>query len=225
MAVAALKRRHWQPPCGLEDVHNVGQSWSMGLLKNMRTVKWWASQWLCQLRPLSGQTLQDPALYSAWKQGYMPSLLSLKALIGVLLISSLLGNSEAASTTFENCLSPNIIEASPPQPLQWVPLYVLVVFNLSDPSHNLNVTVYGNVTGQTTVQELPPPNSTDWSNSSVTLGKLPDRDPANNKFSTLRAAINVLTYTPYRAAPSRFCNSTLNTHCPIAPVFLSTENM
>ena len=224
MEVAVLKRRRWQPPCGLTDVHDSGQSSSMGGVRYMRAVKWWVSQWLCQLRPLSKQTLQDLAMVSARQEQHTSSPFSLKLLIGVLLISSLLGISEAAFVNFENCLSPNIIEANPP-PLQWVPLYVSAVFDLSAPSHNLNVTVYGNITGQTTVQPLPPPNSPDWSNSNITLGKIPDLDPTNNIYTTLRAAVNVLTYTPYRAAPSRFCNSTLHTDCPIAPVFPSTSNM
>ena len=221
---ASLKRGRQQRSYGFEDVYNVGGSRSMELVKYIRTVKWWASRWLCQLWPLSGQTLQGPVLHSAWTERYMPLLFSQRLLIGVLLLFSMLGVAEAAFVNFENCLSPNIIEANP-QPLQWVPLYVSAVFNLSDPSHNLNVTVYGNVTGKTTVQQLPPPNSTDWRNSSDTLGKIPDLDPTNNKYSTLRAAINVLSYTPYRAAPSRFCNSTLNTDCPIAPVFPDTSTM
>ncbi|MCJ1476275.1 hypothetical protein MMC13_004941 [Lambiella insularis] len=135
-----------------------------------------------------------------------------------------LGPSHAVFVNFENCLSPGLQQATegpPPFPLQWVPLFVSAVFDSSAPSHNLNVTVYGNVTGQTDVGQLPPPNSSQWSNISDAAGKLPDLDPTTRLYSTLEAAFNVLTYTPYNAPLSRFCNSTFNTQCPVPPVFLN----
>ncbi|MCJ1394346.1 hypothetical protein MMC18_007224 [Xylographa bjoerkii] len=145
-----------------------------------------------------------------------------KLLIDVLLFSVLLLPSEAAFVNFENCLAPDIVYAPIPKPLQYTPLFVSAVFNLSAPSHNLNVTVYGNVSGQATVQSLPPPGSPLWNDLNNTLGKLPDQDPTTGTYSTLEAAFDVLTYTPYNAPASRFCNDTLNTKCPVPPVFTDT---
>ena len=145
-----------------------------------------------------------------------------KILTSILLLSVLSVPSKAAFVNFENCLAPNIVYASAPKPLQYTPLFVSAVFNLSAPSHNLNVTVYGNVSGQATVQPLPAPGSLSWNDPNNTLGKLPDQDPTTGTYSTLEAAFDVLTYTPYNAPPSRFCNGTLNTKCPVPPVFINT---
>ncbi|MCJ1437986.1 hypothetical protein MMC27_007373 [Xylographa pallens] len=150
-----------------------------------------------------------------------PALLQ-KTMVGILLFVVLLLPSEAAYVNFENCLSPDIVYAQIPKPLQYTPLFVSAVFNLSAPSHNLNVTVYGNVSGQATVQPLPSPRSPAWNDPNNTLGKLPDQDPTTGTYSTLEAAFDVLTYTPYNAPASRFCNSTLNTKCPVPPVFTNT---
>ncbi|MCJ1383555.1 hypothetical protein MMC17_006669 [Xylographa soralifera] len=133
--------------------------------------------------------------------------------------------SEAAPVSFENCLAPDIVYAQIPKPLQYTPLFVSAVFNLSAPSHNLNVTVYGNVSGQATVQPLPPPTSPAWNDPNNTVGKLPDQDPTTGIYSTLEAAFDVLTYTPYNPPASRFCNGTLNTKCPVPPVFINTTTM
>ena len=151
----------------------------------------------------------------------VPALLQ-KTMVGILLFGVLLLPSEAAYVNFENCLSPNIVYAQIPKPLQYTPLFVSAVFDLSAPSHNLNVTVYGNVSGQATVQPLPSPRSPAWNDPNNTLGKLPDQDPTTGTYSTLEAAFDVLTYTPYNAPASRFCNSTLNTKCPVPPVFTNT---
>lgn len=140
----------------------------------------------------------------------------------IMLLGVFLDPSQAVLINFENCLPQSILQAQGSEfRLQWIPLFVSAVFNSSAPTHNLNVTVYGNVTGQTNVGQLPPSNSSQWSNTSESTGKLPDLDPTTNLFSTLEASFNVLTYTPYSAPPSRFCNSTFNTQCPVPPVFLN----
>ena len=49
------------------------------------------------------------------------------------------------------------------------------------------------------------------SNPNDTVGKIVDLSQSNNKYTTMFAKVNVLTYTPYQAA-SRFCNSTVHGH-------------
>ena len=133
-------------------------------------------------------------------------------------ISALISPTNAAFISFENCLDPNIVNSNPRQ-LQFTPLYFWAAFNTSSPRHNLNVTVYGNVSGIATQQALPGPDDPQWYNTSETLGKIVDLSASNNKYSTLFSKFNVLSYTPYQAAPSRFCNSSVHGECPLAPAF------
>lgn len=124
----------------------------------------------------------------------------------------------AAYVNFENCLSPDIINSNPLQ-LQFVPLHFYAFFNTTSPSHNLNVTVYGNVSGVATQVPYPAPNDPQWSNPNATVGKIVDLSEPNNKYSTLFAKFSVLSYTPYDATPSRFCNATIHGRCPLGPSF------
>ncbi len=146
---------------------------------------------------------------------------ALKFLQRVLLMSLLyLQPVSAAFINFENCLSPNIINSNPLQ-LQFRPLFVYVAFNSTAASHNINVTVYGNVTGIATQQPYPGPNDPQWTNPNATVGKIPDVDKVNNKFSTLTATFNVLDYTPYDAPATKFCNTTVHGQCPLGPAFFA----
>ncbi|KAF2454564.1 hypothetical protein BDY21DRAFT_272586, partial [Lineolata rhizophorae] len=138
------------------------------------------------------------------------------------LLTFAITHSEAVFIDFENCLSPNVINAEPPMPLQFIPLFFDTAFDTSKPSHNLNITIYGNVSGQTTREDYPPPDDPQWSDPNATFGKIPDvyRGPDGDAtLTTLFSKFNVLTYTPYVADPTRFCGSLLNTTCPIGPVF------
>lgn len=127
---------------------------------------------------------------------------------------------------FENCL-PESVKAGLPLELQWVPLYVGATFDNKGPSHNLRVTVWGNVTGayNPTTVTLPAWNSDEWSNPNFTDGKIVD-DPfpdSANLLTTLHSKIDVLTYEPY-AADFDFCNGSLtNASCPLGPVFNTSE--
>lgn len=124
----------------------------------------------------------------------------------------------AASVNFENCMSPILVFG---QQLQFVPLFVNATFNSSAISHNLNITVYGNVTGRTQNDPLPDPTDRHWVNPNETEGKIPDLSPDNNKYTTLKTTFNVLDYTPYNADPSRFCDSIVQGKCPLAPSFMT----
>jgi len=217
MDPAASKRRRWQPPVGLEAVQNGGRNQTVAFQGSFRMLKWGTELCARWLWPSTMHSIRTPGTRLV---RFTPWRISPSILLGIITLCAMIGPSEAAMVGFQNCLSPNIVSAPGPQvPLQWIPLAVSAVFNLSAPSHNLNVTVYGNVTGQVTTQPLPPSNSSQWINPNETLGKIIDVDPDTNLHSTLKTAFNILTYTPYHALPSSFCNSTLNVVCPIAPVF------
>ena len=132
----------------------------------------------------------------------------------------------AVFITFDNCLSPDIVNSNNPKNLQFVPLYVWATFNSSDPSHNINVTAYGNVTGIATEEPLPPVNDPQWMDPNKTTGKIPDTggQGAQEKFTTFTTKFNVLDYTPYNPAAVRLCNSSSLTQCPLAPVFNFSGN-
>ena len=157
-------------------------------------------------------------LTSRWRKEGMaiPKLIQ-----GVLWMSLLyLQPACAAFINFENCLSPNVINSNPLQ-LQFKPLLVYAAFNSTAASHNVNVTVYGNVTGIATQQQYPNASDPQWTNPNETVGKIPDIDKANNKFSTLTATFNVLDYTPYDAPATQFCNTTVHGQCPLGPAFFA----
>lgn len=138
--------------------------------------------------------------------------------IAVLCLISLASPAAAASLSFDNCLSKAILDSNP-LTLQYVPLDVGVWFNLNDPLHPLNVTVYGNVSGtadQTT--DYPSEDDASWNNPNVTEGKIVDLDASNYKYSTLLTNFEVLSFSPYNH-PSRFCESLVQGECPLGPVF------
>lgn len=139
-----------------------------------------------------------------------------KVYILLIAIVAIIEPATAASVNFENCMSPNLVNSPT---LQFIPLFVNATFNSSAASHNLNITVYGNVTGRTFSNPLPDPTRPYWQNPNETEGKIPDFSPENNKYTTLKTTFNVLDYTPYNAPPSRFCNSTVQGTCPLAPSF------
>ncbi|KAI4735217.1 hypothetical protein E4T50_14248 [Aureobasidium sp. EXF-12298] len=124
----------------------------------------------------------------------------------------------AVFINFDNCLDQNIRNSNPLH-LQFIPLFVDARFNTTDPSHNLNLTIYGNVSGQATQGTYPPPDSPLWSDPGDPFGKIVDLSPSNNRYSTLFQRYQVLTFDAYQAEPSRFCNSTVNDSCPLAPSF------
>lgn len=124
----------------------------------------------------------------------------------------------AALLEFENCLSKSILDSDPLQ-LQFVPTNVSVEFNLTNPLHPLAVTVYGNVSGTVSrTANYPAPGSEDWINPNWTDGKIEDVSSANNKYSTLLAEFDVLSFTPFNNA-SRFSDSVTQGTFPLGPVF------
>lgn len=128
------------------------------------------------------------------------------------------GYTRAAFVPFENCLQNSIVDSNP-RLLQFVPLNVSATFDSASRRHNLSVTVYGNVTGKATDQEYPPPDDPSWSDPNSTFGKIVDLGAGDSLYTTLFTRYNVLSYTPYNAAPARFCDATVNEECPLGPAF------
>ena len=153
-----------------------------------------------------------------------PSLFGLSQML-LLVVFLLIQPSAAVFINYRNCLGPGIINSSP-QTLQFQPLYVWATFNSSAPSHDINVTAYGNVTGIATNQTYPSVDDPQWKDPNKTLGKIPDvgGQGAQAKYTTFTTQFNVLDYTPYDPPAVRFCNSSALTQCPLAPVFNFTGN-
>lgn len=123
--------------------------------------------------------------------------------------------------SYSNCLPPSITNTPPntPKLLQWTPLWVDASFREVDGGHLLNLTIYGNVSGQATTGTYPPPDSPDWDNSSIGFGKIVDISRSTNVYTTLESHIDFLSYTPGSRPPRPFCQSTVGVACPIAPNF------
>lgn len=140
----------------------------------------------------------------------------------LLLIVGLISPTKAAFIDFQNCLPQNALN-SHPLTLQFQPNYTDAVFDTADPNHNVKVTIYGNVSGQSYDGQLPSFNDPNFTNPDYTNNKIADlynnSDNGRPGETTLIPTFKVLTYTPQSPPPLAFCNQTRNgTHCPIAPV-------
>jgi hypothetical protein len=146
----------------------------------------------------------------------------------MLLITSLwIVPTSAVFLEFQNCLS-DAIQNDQPLALQIIPLYLNAVFNTTDTNHNLDVTVWGNVTGSTvgTYPRLVLPSSNDtqyWATNETSFGGKIENEPyptdASPKLTTLSSKVNVLTYEPWHNAVN-FCeDGLLNGTCPLGPTF------
>ena len=154
----------------------------------------------------------------------MPQLGTLA--VAIFMLTLVLKPSTAYFIHFDNCLSPNIVNSNHPKQLQFVPLFVWASFNSTAVSHNLNITVYGNVDGVGRIQQYPNQTDPQWRDANETVGKIPDLagDPGMEKYTTFTTEFDVLDYTPYHPEAVRFCNTSALTPCPWAPVFNFTGN-
>ena len=165
------------------------------------------------LKPLKPIKAYQPIFYS-----YCPYLRTWTFLqFTFLALAVLIGPATSVNVDFENCLSPNVINS---KLLQFQPQYIWTEFDSSNRSHQLNITVYGNVVGAATNETLPEPTDPRWQQANFTLGKIVDEDQKNNHRSTFFARFNVLDYTPYDASPTALCEHTIPGHqqCPLIPV-------
>ncbi|EKD15563.1 integral membrane protein [Drepanopeziza brunnea f. sp. 'multigermtubi' MB_m1] len=150
--------------------------------------------------------------------GIMPFGLLLIAILWVVPASAVL-------VEFQNCLSQGT-QVNIPLELQFVPLFVDAKFNNTDPNHQLQVTVWGNITGSTvgtSPRLILPANTSDYwtGNSTVYGGKIVDipfPEADSPKLTTLSNKVNVLTYQPW-SQDLDFCNSLINGSCPLGPRF------
>jgi hypothetical protein len=169
----------------------------------------------------SPRTVPTRRAYVHCRQGGRSSFHRLGQLL--LFIASLMVTPTfAVFVDFQNCLSQGYQHDQPLQ-LQFDPLYVNAVFNTTNPSHNLNITVWGNVTGSgpKDLTVLPPANSSYWSSNSTSEGGKIENvpDPIRvNKETTLFSKVNVLTYEPWSETVS-FCAQLINASCPLSPSF------
>ena len=108
-----------------------------------------------------------------------------------------------------------------------MPNFTDITFDTTDPTHTVNITIYGNVAGSLFADPLPPPNSPQWSDPSFTDGKIADiynnTQPGGSikqGETTLISTFKVLTYTPAAPEPIPLCNMTRSgSQCPLAPDF------
>ncbi|KAL5119419.1 hypothetical protein ACEQ8H_002688 [Pleosporales sp. CAS-2024a] len=135
-------------------------------------------------------------------------------------LASLLPLARAVFIDFQDCLERITFTDPAKSPyLSFTPKYVWAVFNTSAPSHNLNITVYGNVAGQAQYGPYPSSDNQSWADPTNQFGKIVDYDPNNKLRTTLWQAYKVLTYSSANPPSKAFCDTTVNTSCPIAPVF------
>lgn len=162
-----------------------------------------------------------------WLRSFRGDRWTVLASLLILLLTIEITPASAAFINFQNCLSESY-QTQTPLSLQFVPLYVNAVFNRTDPSFNLNVTVWGNVTGSgpDPLVNLPPANNTEyWDNPANTQGKIqdiPDPSLAKPLLTTLFNKVNVLTYEPFSQAVD-FCDQLINGSCPLGPSFTANR--
>lgn len=157
-----------------------------------------------------------------------PGFLAVTLLL--LLSLSAIPLAEAVRISFDNCLSDGYIYskiASDKVQLQFMPLVADAVFEVRGQSHNLLVTVWGNVTGRVGDAALPPPGDAEWddpASQAALNGKIQNTIeqglPVYNA-TTLHSTVDVLSYRP-ASHDSFFCQSLLNASCPLGPVFNNT---
>jgi hypothetical protein len=144
----------------------------------------------------------------------------------LLAITSFLPLASAVFINFENCLERVFLDDAKRSPyLQFTPLHVWAAFNTSAPSHGLNLTVYGNVSGQTSYGDLPSSNDTGyWNDPEKEFGKMINVEPSNNHYTTIFSSFRVLTYSSGTLENREFCKSLLNGTCPLAPAFFANAS-
>ncbi|KAF1830281.1 hypothetical protein BDW02DRAFT_583004 [Decorospora gaudefroyi] len=151
------------------------------------------------------------------KRRMTPALSAFSPLLLILAVASFLPLASAVFVNFEDCLTRVFLADGKQTPyLRFTPKYVWADFS---PDYRLNVTVYGNVSGQAQTGDYPPPDDENWTMPNATFGKIVNLDKQANMFSTLFWNNKVLTYSAWNAPPAPFCQSVLNRNCPVGPAF------
>ncbi|KAI5288075.1 hypothetical protein KEM54_005491, partial [Ascosphaera aggregata] len=152
-----------------------------------------------------------------------PSSIPFAYITLIVFVLSLLTPALAGFVSFQNCL-PDTITSSEPRQLQFTPHFVWASIGDS-PDRQLNVTVYGNVSGisvdPSNGASLPPPGDPAWEDKSQTAGKIVNVD---GNYTTLFTKYSMLGYLLHIAKAVPFCSTFVNGACPIAPVFESNDS-
>ncbi|KAH7092476.1 hypothetical protein FB567DRAFT_517275 [Paraphoma chrysanthemicola] len=160
------------------------------------------------------------------KRGSPPSFCGLPMLLLFLAVTTFLPQASAVFVNFENCLERVFLTDANRSPyLQFTPQYVWAAFNNTAPSRALNITVFGNVSGQTSFGPYPDRNNESWRDPKSTFGKIVDVDGNNNKYTTLFSSYKVLTYSAANPPAQQFCNTVINRTCPIGPAFTANASI
>ena len=223
MEAESSRRGNRQLLCSKQekDIEGCGQdSWSR-LRKLYRSPQiWMCSRWASRITLGQRERQFENRSYGI----DLPGMGLRRLVLTLIILCSMASSTMAAFVPYVNCLGENYINSNPKE-LQFQPFLVDAVFDATNQSHNLHITIYGNVSGKATNETLPSPhNISYWENDNETVGKITDLSPTNDKYSTLLATFNVLSYTPYSAPESRFCESLTQGHCPLAPVFWENGN-
>ncbi|KAF2168437.1 hypothetical protein M409DRAFT_53116 [Zasmidium cellare ATCC 36951] len=144
------------------------------------------------------------------------------ALALFLALQSLFASVQGAFVTFENCLPSSYTDTNPPR-LQFTPYFVDATF-IQDSTHNLSLTIYGNVSGQQFTGDYPPPDSPLWRDNQSALGKITNEGSGGAKLATLTADYTVLTFTAYDNGGEAFCGTLVNGSCPLGPYFSANRS-
>ncbi|KAH7326604.1 hypothetical protein B0I35DRAFT_347345 [Stachybotrys elegans] len=167
-----------------------------------------------------------PYLSRPWASARIASSPLCSIIIRVLFLAFLaVSPVSAVRVPFHNCLAESY-RTNNPTPLQWVPLHAEAVFSHERDTHNLLITIWGNVTGQQNRGELPPSSDPYWQNNDEINGKIvqtANPNEVNNRATTLFRRVNVLTYQPFRQAVDFCVRGLENGECPLGPVFNTSE--
>jgi hypothetical protein len=166
------------------------------------------------------------------KRCAMPSVCGTPVLLVLLALTSFLPLASAVFVNFENCLEKLFLTGVTGENgalvpyLAFTPKYVWASLDTADSKHDLNLTVYGMVSGQMDRGVLPDRNNdTYWADPTNTFGKIVESDPGTNKYTTLFTGFRVLTYSAGNLEPRPFCSTLLNETCPIAPAFRANASI
>lgn len=133
--------------------------------------------------------------------------------MALLLLGFVVAPTHAAKVPFENCMD----ESRNPDQLQFTPNYVDATFNLTNESHPLMVTVFGNVSGRMTQVQLPPAGDPYWNDDKQEEGKIV-KQPGGLNYTGLKHKIDVLSYEPW-SQNIDFCDNLNGWSCPLGPAF------
>ncbi|OAK94226.1 hypothetical protein IQ06DRAFT_321178 [Phaeosphaeriaceae sp. SRC1lsM3a] len=147
-------------------------------------------------------------------------------LLVLFVFTSFLPLASAVFVNFDNCLEKFYWQdAAKSSYLQFNPKFVWASFDTETADHTLSITVYGNVSGQASIGPYPSPSNESWKDPNDPFGKIVDLEPPNRLYTTLFADYKVLTFAASDQVTQQFCNTTVNTTCPIAPAFTANSSI